>query len=280
MRRSAILHWPDRRESSHAGDPSGVSTPSTMPRGPETGIRRGSPDRFAPATCAFFGVALRADAVCMHAVESRTPRPRLLGNWSRSRAARSAAGRCAARPRHGGCADAGAVIQFDLHDGRGRRFRLCACRDDARRPFSDAERRQGLRLLHGATLDALGNDGGSRRAAPGPTSKPRAIASDPPPVERPDALSRREWQVAVGLADGRSYDDLACEHQIAAATVRTYVNRVNAKLGIRGRAALVRFVLEHTGAADPERPCRPRAPPAAGPTAGGSRPGGPRSSRS
>ena len=61
------------------------------------------------------------------------------------------------------------------------------------------------------------------------------------------SLSDREWDIALALARGCSYAAAGELYGIAPGTVRAHVNSVHAKLGIRGRAALIRFVLEARG---------------------------------
>ena len=56
-------------------------------------------------------------------------------------------------------------------------------------------------------------------------------------------LSGREWQVAQLLADGYSHVNIGARCELAASTVRTYVRRIYAKLGICNRADLVRELL-------------------------------------
>ena len=65
------------------------------------------------------------------------------------------------------------------------------------------------------------------------------------------ALSEREVQVLRLIAFGYTTRQIADELSLSARTVETYKQRIVDKLGIQGRAALVRYALEH-GLMQPE----------------------------
>jgi DNA-binding CsgD family transcriptional regulator len=67
-------------------------------------------------------------------------------------------------------------------------------------------------------------------------------------AERPDALvalSRRELQVARAIAEGMSNAAAAEKLGISPRTVSTHLTNIYDRLGLEGRAALLRYLLEH-----------------------------------
>jgi two-component system, NarL family, response regulator NreC len=58
------------------------------------------------------------------------------------------------------------------------------------------------------------------------------------------ALSERETEVVQGVARGYSNKDIATQLSLSVKTVETYRARAMEKLGLEGRAALVRYALE------------------------------------
>jgi len=80
----------------------------------------------------------------------------------------------------------------------------------------------------------------------GPGASP-APASPPGPTEawsNPDELTPREVEVLGLIAAGRSNQDIADQLHISMATVKTHVNRVFGKTGVRDRAQAVIYAYD------------------------------------
>lgn len=82
-----------------------------------------------------------------------------------------------------------------------------------------------------------------------------AVAGPPPrPLEAalPDGLTVREGEVLALIAEGHSNSDIARRLTIGESTVKTHINNLFAKTGVRDRAQAVRYAYRH-GMADPAR---------------------------
>ncbi len=71
----------------------------------------------------------------------------------------------------------------------------------------------------------------------------------PVPATRPDALTAREAEVVQLIAQGHSNTEIAARLYVSVATVKTHINHVFAKTGLRDRAQLVTYAYR-TGIAE------------------------------
>ena len=60
-----------------------------------------------------------------------------------------------------------------------------------------------------------------------------------------EALSDREYQVLLCIADGKSAQDIALELSLSVKTVRTYRERVMEKLSLKNDVEISRYALDH-----------------------------------
>ncbi|HEY5143439.1 MAG TPA: response regulator transcription factor [Solirubrobacteraceae bacterium] len=85
---------------------------------------------------------------------------------------------------------------------------------------------------------------------------PAAPAAGPTPAAEgvlPDDLTPREAEVLTLIADGLSNAEIAERLVVSPATVKTHVNRIFMKTGVRDRAQAVRYAFAH-GLARPPGP--------------------------
>ncbi|MFD5797194.1 response regulator [Streptomyces diastatochromogenes] len=73
-----------------------------------------------------------------------------------------------------------------------------------------------------------------RLSEPRPEPKPAA-------AEAPDGLTARETEVLVLIAEGLSNQEIARELHVSTATVKTHINNLFAKTGLKDRAQAVRY---------------------------------------
>ncbi|MGW1378601.1 response regulator [Streptomyces sp. NPDC002446] len=71
-----------------------------------------------------------------------------------------------------------------------------------------------------------------------------------PPVEPPDGLTAREVEVLRLVADGQPNPEIARTLHVSTATVKTHINNLFAKAGLRDRTQAVRYAYRH-GLAQP-----------------------------
>ncbi|WP_427919565.1 response regulator transcription factor [Streptomyces sp. cg40] len=63
----------------------------------------------------------------------------------------------------------------------------------------------------------------------------------PDPAEPPDGLTAREAEVLVLIAEGLTNQEIARELHVSTATVKTHINNLFAKTGLKDRAQAVRY---------------------------------------
>ena len=82
--------------------------------------------------------------------------------------------------------------------------------------------------------------------APGLLTPPSTTSSaEQRPVPAPGSLTRREREVAVLVAEGRSNGEIGAALVIAARTADTHVGHILSKLGLHTRAQIAAWVVEH-----------------------------------
>ncbi|MFD3995316.1 response regulator [Streptomyces sp. NPDC058583] len=89
---------------------------------------------------------------------------------------------------------------------------------------------------------------GPERAGPPGATGPRAAdlpSTAGPVVPEADGLTERETEVLMLVADGLSNQEIAGRLRISTATVKTHINNLFAKTGVRDRAQAVRYAYQH-----------------------------------
>ncbi|MCX5229187.1 response regulator transcription factor [Streptomyces sp. NPDC006553] len=112
---------------------------------------------------------------------------------------------------------------------------------DGRAGLSPAVQRRLLEQLleRGEGAERAGPSGGTGPGAADPE------ATVGPVVPGADGLTERETEVLVLVADGLSNQEIAGRLRISTATVKTHINNLFAKTGVRDRAQAVRYAYQH-----------------------------------
>ena len=99
-----------------------------------------------------------------------------------------------------------------------------------------------VRAVHGGRtwLDAVAQERLVKALNDGP---PVGLAA--PPSALPDNLTRREAEVLALIGEGLSNHEIGERLVLGQATVKTHVNRVFAKTGVRDRAQAVRYAIDN-----------------------------------
>jgi len=106
-----------------------------------------------------------------------------------------------------------------------------------------AIQRRLLDSLHSGNLsEATGRSAGTRSSS--------ALADGTRPAQAPDELTARETEVLTHIAAGLSNTEIAAALFLSEATVKTHINHIFTKTGLRDRAQLVRYAFRH-GVASP-----------------------------
>jgi DNA-binding NarL/FixJ family response regulator len=82
-------------------------------------------------------------------------------------------------------------------------------------------------------------------ALSGGAAAPAEPGSDPGEGEFPDGLTPREAEVLALIAEGLTNTEIAGRLVVSAATVKSHVNHIFAKAGVRDRAQAVVYAFEH-----------------------------------
>ncbi|MER6129304.1 response regulator transcription factor [Streptomyces sp. NPDC001795] len=72
-------------------------------------------------------------------------------------------------------------------------------------------------------------------------SEPQPQPEPPPVAEAPDGLTARETEVLVLIAEGLTNQEIARGLHVSTATVKTHINNLFAKTGLKDRAQAVRY---------------------------------------
>nr|WP_306324838.1 response regulator transcription factor [Streptomyces venezuelae] len=83
-------------------------------------------------------------------------------------------------------------------------------------------------------------DGAGRQESPDTQDAPAGVVDS-----SGDGLTERETEVLVLVADGLSNQEIAGRLRISTATVKTHINNLFAKTGVRDRAQAVRYAYQH-----------------------------------
>ncbi|MFC9681636.1 response regulator [Streptomyces sp. NPDC056948] len=101
----------------------------------------------------------------------------------------------------------------------------------------DADGDEIVRAVHSVLSGQAGLSPSIQRRLLERLAEPRPAA----PAEAPDGLTVRETEVLVLIADGLSNQEIGRRLHVSTATVKTHINNLFAKAGIKDRAQAVRY---------------------------------------
>ncbi|MDG4859823.1 response regulator transcription factor [Streptomyces sp. T-3] len=84
-------------------------------------------------------------------------------------------------------------------------------------------------------------------------SEPSTPQPPQPPQELPDGITGREAEVLAHIAEGLTNAEIARTLRVSTATVKTHINNLFAKAGLRDRTQAVRYAYRHGLAQPPGR---------------------------
>ena len=107
----------------------------------------------------------------------------------------------------------------------------------------DADRNQIAQAVRGAAAgQSVLDPQVQRRLLDAATATP---AAPPTGEELPDGLTAREGEVLALIAEGLSNREIAKRLYVSEATVKSHINRLFAKTGVRDRAQAVKYAYRH-----------------------------------
>jgi DNA-binding NarL/FixJ family response regulator len=122
---------------------------------------------------------------------------------------------------------------------------LAALRAGARSYLTkDASQQEIATALRGAVAGYSVLDPDVQTVLLNATGSSRGTVPEPPELP-PDGLTRREAEILILIAHGKTNPDIAHELVLSSHTVKSHINRIFAKTGSADRAAAMRYAREH-----------------------------------